>query len=660
MKTLARKTLLAAACGFALMSAYASVALAGSYAPPQDVYVSTRGMEALAADIAGGRPTDAVERLEGFFNDPSAKFVRIDDTRVVSVRDWVNAQLTDSIFPTRFREQYEKVAGQAAQNALADATHAGDVPAMLAVAERYPWTTAAQQVPVEAAQRLLALGDVRGAKDMLARVGLPDKTPAALKAVSSFADDATLPSAPFSTHFLRAKGSSTSPLSPPALAPRLVPVASAEAMYLASPTAMVALSKQGRLLWTIIDPPVELPPPPPDQPKSMAALNMTDFSLAKAAVWCDPTGAPRVLVARQSTPFKSSLRAVRPQDGSIIWTTLSSEQGGDLLYVGTPAISGRYVYSMAIAVDPAVGYKLCLVALELASGKVLFNTEIGAAERNMAQQVRVAKGDPDPMLRIVGEFVFRDSTTLSVDAQNVYVAPGGGSVWCVDRFGGAIRWVSQYPANKQLTQQQEREQARDREKEKQDRIRKKLPPLPPSFNVRWQNNVLSNGKAIIVAPTDSKAVVAIDIASGKPLWTNDKLPDAELAVVQGDLAVLASANKLVGVRTTNGEQAWETPLPAEPTGPAFVDGDSVGILSTAGTGLFTITDGQPANRDPAGLILDTFLRTPVTKTQFQTADLLRYFGDPPAVQEKAPEKPAKPEKSSKDKKLKAGEKLFGG
>ena len=91
---------------------------AGSYAMPQDVYVSPRAMEAISADITAGRPADAVERIEGLFADPSAQLVKIDEQQVMSIRDWVDRQLTDTIFPTRFREQYERVAGQAAQPVL--------------------------------------------------------------------------------------------------------------------------------------------------------------------------------------------------------------------------------------------------------------------------------------------------------------------------------------------------------------------------------------------------------------------------------------------------------------------------------------------------------------------------------------------------------------
>ncbi len=636
-------------------------AIAGSYAAPQDVYVSTRAMEALSADIAAGRPTDAVDRIETIFNDPVARLVRTDDKHVVSIQAWVNAQLTDHVFPLRFREQYEKVAGQAAQNALVDAVHSSDVPAMMAVAERYPWTLAAQQAPIEAAQRLIGLGDVRGAKDLIGRVTLDDKAPAALRALATLPDDSTLEPAAFSTGFIRAKPAS-GVLAPAAMVPRLVPVASSDAVYLAAPHSMLALNKQGRMLWSVIDPAPEIPPPPTDLPKSMEGLLATDASLARPAVWCDPAGTPRVLVARQSTSLRSSLRAVRPLDGSVIWTTVSSEPGGELLYVGAPTISGRYVYSLAVSVDPARGHRLCLVALELASGRVLFNTEIGAAERRMAQQVRAGKGEkePDPMLAVVSEFVFRDSTTIHADERNVYVVPGGGAVWCIDRFGGAIRWVSQYPARVPLTPQQEREAHARREQERQARARQKLPPLPAVINVRWQNNALANDTAVVVAPTDSNAVVAFDISSGKTLWNIDTYADAELAAVQAEVAVLVSATRIVGLRTGTGEPAWEAPLSAEPTGPAFVDGDCVGVVSTAGVSEFSISTGQPEKREPGRLLLDNFLRTPVTRTLFQTANLLAYFGDPPAppVPEK-PERPAKPDRLPRDKNKKGGDKPLG-
>lgn len=622
---------------------------AGAYTPPQDVYVTSRAMEAISADIAGGRPSDAVARIEGLYNDPSSRLVRVDDNRILSVREWVDSQLTDSIFPTRFREQYEKVVGQAAQNALADATHAGDVPAMLAVAERYPWTTAAREAPIAAVQRLLALGDVRGAKDLLARIPEAD-IPPALRSLANIPDDGTLEPAAFSTTFLRTKGVPLSPLSPPAHAPRLVPVASNDAIYLASPMGILALSHQGRLLWKIMDPAPELPEPPKEVPKSMEQFNPADTSLSRAAVWCDPSGTPRVLVARQSTPLKSSLRAVRPADGSIIWTTLTSEQGGELLYVGAPAIAGRYVYSMAIDVDAAVGNKLCLVALELASGRVLFRTEIGAAERRMNAQVR--PDGTNPLMRVVNEFVFRDSTVLSVDGQYVYVAPGGGSVWCIERFGGAIRWVATYPVKQPPTPQQEREAQRQRERERQERAKNKLPEPPPIYNVRWQNNVLSTGKAIVVAPTDSRAVTAIDSATGKRLWTTEQFPAAELVTVQDDIVVVADAYKLVGLRLANGEPAWETPLPVPLTGPAFVEGDSVGVLAGGVATLYAIRDGQPVQRDSRRPVLDTLLRMPAARTHIQAADLFRYFGEPPALPEKPrpgrPEKAPPKEKDTKD------------
>ncbi len=559
----------------------------GGLVPPQDGLVPDRAAEAIVEQLKAGRMGDAVERVQTLLADESAKLIK-QDSRLLPVTTWVDLQLASTNTRDAFIAEYEKSLGAIARRDLEVGRRSGSLVEVMRMAARYPWTLASMNAPLDAVKLALDTGDISTAAAL-------DPT---AKQIDGIPQDRVLPSASFSSEWYQAFL--------PVLTGRIVPVAATDFVVVASPVSVVAMNGQGRLLWST-------GPAPASKPLLAAsdkrqAVEYTDESLSRPVVWCDLGGTPRVVAARYTDGGGSSLRAYRASDGKQVWDTAALSDSKDWVVIGSPATSGGMVFSIVAKLDAASGARLMIVAFDLAGGNVLWKSEIG--EMAPATHHRGAKRDD----RFRGASVVLDrfdgtSAVLSVDRRSVYAVMTG---WCVavDRFSGQVRWLASYPLNVMDEKQMARE--------KKQKV--------PSLFRRWRDEAVSDGTTVVVAPTDSDAVVAFDAATGVQQWKSDGLRGHEMIGLSGDRVLFAGAS-ISALKISTGESIWQNALPdTRFTGPCVIDRDFLGVITDRGPAYFSIERGLTAQRrDPGVVSLDALLRQPVTRNALQTADLLRYF-----------------------------------
>jgi outer membrane protein assembly factor BamB len=606
----------------ALPILFVSLAM-GTVSPSPETVVSDRASDNIKSDLTAGKLSDAMERAETLLSDTNFKLLK-QETRLIPVGTWLDEQL-DLTTRIRFAEQFEKRNGAAAQQALADAVRAGDVTAIFNVRDRFPWTKAAQRAPTEAAKVLAGLGDARNARAIAKRAGgaevssflqFPDEKPSLQAAFAPAWYSAVFPD----------EGS------------KVVPVGTAEVAFIASPTAMAAVNKAGKVLWTQGAPLTPWSPPPVAKPETMKPIPAPeDNSLIQPALWTDLTGTPQVVVARQTTWDTSVLRAVRAGDGATLWDTSSIEPAGKLFVIGAPAVAGRYVYTLALNLDAAAGARMQLLGLELTSGRVLVRSDLGESS---PPDARLTKRHDVKLLSsatiLIGDQVLQSDAALCVDDARAYASFTGGTVFAVDRFSGAIQWVNTYAPK-----------YADRAAKEKDRRNRTQTPVK-----RWRDLPASDGNIVVVAPIDTDSVFAYDAATGKQKWEQSSVRDLELVGIADGKALFAGA-RLAALKLDTGEVAWQQPIEGKPTGPGFIEKDAIGMMTDRGPALFAIDSGAAIpRREPESPVMESILKTAATRQGLQETGLLDALkislAAPP---EEKPVKPVPPKKpGDKEKK----------
>jgi outer membrane protein assembly factor BamB len=304
--------------------------------------------------------------------------------------------------------------------------------------------------------------------------------------------------------------------------------------------------------------------------------------------------------------------------------------------------------------DPAAGAKLEIVALELTSGRTLWRCEIGDSFQAESRIIR--RHEPRAFtsgMILVADHVLLTDAAIAMDDRNVYASFVGGTVVAVDRFGGALQWMSSYNAKYKVKG--------DKERERRDRV--KAP------NRRWRDLPVSNGQIVVVAPTDGEAAFALETASGKPKWEQPAVRDLELVGIVGD-RVLFGGVRVAALKADTGEVLWQTPVEPKPSGPAFVDGETVAILTAKGEVMtYAIETGaaEPSHRGDTPT-LDSVFKTIASRQAMEPTGLLEAMKvalaapadeKPVKPPPKKPEKPEKPTPKPPEKKPVTPEKKPG-
>ncbi len=563
----------------------------GGLIPPEEGIVPDRAAEQVIEQLKAGRMGEAVERVEAMLADESMRLVR-QDGQLVPIPTWVELQLSLTGTREAFVNQYDKAMNAAAQRDLQVAKRGEPAVEMMRIAARYPWTTASTAAGADAAAIALAAGDVSSA------VALAP----ADAAFGEVGQDAVLPHAAFASDWFR----NFLPIE----SSRIVPVAARDFIVVASPLAVVALNGQGKALWTAGPAPVK----PLLTGSKKPNVPYEDRSLMRPAVWADVLGTPRIVVARFTDGETSSLRSYRASDGELIWDSAALSASREWIVVGSPAAAGGIVYATVAQLDAAKGTQLMIVAFDLMSGGVLWQCEIG--ELQPVYRLAALKRDDryHGAAMVIDQFA-DTSSLLSVDRRNVYAVMHGSCV-AVDRFSGRLRWLASYPAD-----------ALDPKRLARDKKQK-----PPPVLRRWRDEAVSDGRTVVIAPTDSDIVIAFDAVTGKVRWQNDAIRGQELVGLVGDRAIFAGGS-IAALSLETGELLWHNAPETPAVGPAFIDGDALGLLTERGLAYFSLERGLAVPRREAGatanvVLLDPLLRTPATRNILQAAGLAAYFRAP--------------------------------
>lgn len=206
---------------------------------------------------------------------------------------------------------------------------------------------------------------------------------------------------------------------------------------------------------------------------------------------------------------REGLLALRIAPGEAAWS-----------FDGAPVSDGRRLFvAMRRSGASPNAYVACF---DTTSGQRLWRTSIGSADTPAGS---------------FGDEITHNLLTLAGD--RIYFNTNLGLVAALDAKSGEICWLAKYP---RLTGQ-------------------KFAPtsaMPLHFDRDPSPAVYHDG-LVIVAPSDTPSIIAVDADTGKTVWVNNDLADAlQLLGVVGQKLVV-SGNRLASVAVPTGKTAWIWP-----------------------------------------------------------------------------------------------------
>lgn len=560
--------------------------------------VPANQLDLMSVELAQDHAADAARRLDALLRDSSAALLPIteqangNNANVGVMSLLARLELMPAEQKTRLRDECERQFGEAAARMLSRlqqsnvlAAASAEPARLLDVVARYPFTRAADAALSVAAQRAADLGDDRAADDLRALVAdhaRPSTTNSGASRAVAF--HGVVPFAP--PWFGDARSSLSAP-------DRLLPVFTGGNFFLATNTRVLAFKETGTLLWSVATNESTSDDDgehvvAEDKRRSRSGRSDSSRSGPPRAptyapdVFCDSAGTPRVLVVRQpatsSAPGGASenqvfaLRALRAEDGRVLWSSDDRPELRGLTIASNPAVAGRYVY--ALAVDPAgpgaQADRLVMLALNLTDGRVLWRCDAGSVARRQVLTRFTRARDPvldagDPWQHLSAPGVSRDL---------VVVAPNCGAVIAINRFDGRLRWVRTY---------EQAQSPPSGQRELRDALS------------RWTTTPCANAdsSAVLVAPLDADRLVSLDARSGRKLWHTDDLGAATLVGTSGAYAIVADSSSVTALDPTSGEVRW-TWSAGGVAGLVAVEDDAVFIPTSERTVLgVSATDGKP-------------------------------------------------------------------
>jgi outer membrane protein assembly factor BamB len=270
-------------------------------------------------------------------------------------------------------------------------------------------------------------------------------------------------------------------------------------------------------------------------------------------------------------------------NGRLLWATDLVELYDNLSFVSTPAVVGRYCYAAARKRQRDAPEQLVLLALETTTGVLLWEATLGElSDRIVVRRDRETPGEWNDL--------FAGLTAPAVDADHVYLNPGGQSLLAIDRFTGRLRWLHQYDeASTELPRNDRLKSAR---REALQRFR--TTPVP-------------TGGLVLSAPRDSLRLLAVSRIDGRGVWTCGVSSSGTLVGAADGIAVLASVDAVHGVRVADGTVAWTNPVSGarRPTGPGVIFEGAYYAPMPQGVFAFSLQSGEstptaiPRKRVPA-------------------------------------------------------------
>jgi outer membrane protein assembly factor BamB len=552
------------------------------YAPPEATFGSDNQLQLLQKEVDQKQFTASAARVETLLRDsedallvPSGDQTKAqgEDIAELSIGQWIENLPAST--KNLLRPAYEAAFGAAGRRALeeAKADPEADPRVFYALARRYPLSGAAAAAFAEGARRSALLGDRPAARWMLSAAvadgWTPDAAPQGHIAQASPPSKSYCGPLPFDASWyglMTRQGWASL---------RSFPAAVGDAIFVVGPGQVIALKQSGEVLWK---------GPIDAQPRAgrgaSAPIGVTRGPPFAPALFCDASGVPQIVVVRQPQLHADgwALRALRANDGKLLWTTEGQDDFHGLVFGSNPVIEGRYVYAVAGEIGDQLDH-LCLVAVELTTGRQLWRCDMGTQSRMIAQGfgLRFSTGAYRPWLNESAPVVAGDLIIASPDV---------GAVIAAGRFDGKLRWTRGYPtlADPTVTLQQQRNWAIEHPAS--------VVPLASGLSLRWANTPAVSGDVVLTAPEDTGEVIALNLRDGTPIWNSADFPAATLVGIGGGAAVMAG-EKIAGLNLASGKMLWT--YDAQPIlGPCVLHGDMILLPTDAGTLALSARDGLPA------------------------------------------------------------------
>ncbi|MCK4376435.1 MAG: PQQ-like beta-propeller repeat protein, partial [Candidatus Brocadiae bacterium] len=264
------------------------------------------------------------------------------------------------------------------------------------------------------------------------------------------------------------------------------------------------------------------------------------------------------LAAPEDLLLTNELRCYDTRSGAVVWRTGGRSSPPSLRncwFFTAPTVSDGRAYVLAVRVG-----RLHALCLDAATGGLLWDSPIGAIESRQEAQ------------RYAMEFFLADTSPPAV-ADGVAVYPTGQGIVCaLNAHDGRTLWVARYPRSAAWIGRLG--------------VRLNVPSGP------WapRQPLLSQGLCVL-APMDSRHLVAFALRSGEPVWQAE-LPQgvAVLGEAGGRLYVQQAGVTCLEVGT--GKPVWQAAGSAPTVGIGALGGDAVYLPERAGVRKIDAATGQ--------------------------------------------------------------------
>ncbi|MEO2012040.1 MAG: PQQ-binding-like beta-propeller repeat protein [Pirellulaceae bacterium] len=296
-----------------------------------------------------------------------------------------------------------------------------------------------------------------------------------------------------------------------------------------------------------------------------------------------PQSANQVIFAirsRNKLPTSNQLASLSlAREGSLEWI-IGGENGADepqlakAFFLGPPLPDDDILYCLVEIRD-----EVRLVALDPESGGIRWQQQLAHVEGvgvNVMNSRRISGAAP----------------SLS---SGVLVCPtGAGVVVAIDTSSRSLLWGYEYESILKP-------------------VRRAQPFInnnSKSMQPEWiENAPIIHDGIIILAPPDSSWLYALDLLNGTPVWSPAKR-DGHLFIgcVANNCIVLVGKDKITGRRLSDGEQIWQTKLPAMPSGRGICTGNLFLLpLTSAELVTFEIDTGDIVNSTTTEFMLGNLI-----------------------------------------------------
>jgi len=586
------------------------------FQPPEANPAAAATIRQIEQRLPTGDSASAASILEQALRDLPDGLASLDKDGLISVVAWID--LLPPAQKQALAADYVTLAEPAARTALETLRREPQPKpeSFAALARRYPFTGAAISAAIEGGDRALQLGDAPTAWACYclakARGWTPDEQHAATLAACQYlsGEDVAELSGPAAKRVADLAACAKTYRGPVPFDAkwygrpeavemgRHLPQAAAGVTYLASPGYVLAIKDTGQVLWRWTSPDAWARTFLPDRGFGRGR------GLSFAPALFIGAGGAQILVCRQ--PRNGSpdfcIRAWRGADGKLLWSTQANAALDNFHFISTPAVCGKYVYATAVEHGPDPP-NLILVALDLLDGAVLFQAPLGTLGGLLRSHQQMRGWDD-----------FQEQTEPAVWRDLVIVTPNIGAAFAVGRFDGKVRWMHTYTPPQP------------------DTVPPRIAPAPsdPNQLLRWRNTPQVCGNAIVIAPQDVPSMFALDLRSGKSLWTT-AAPAPTLIGRAGNLAIFAGS-EIVAVDSSTGATRWTyAPRPQRITGPAAVVGGIVFVpLSDSRLYILNAQTGQKADNSIKPLGFRQAIASETVRRALDDTSILRTLGPPAA------------------------------